>query len=220
MVDSVYTLKLSLKHRLIALAALSGVVAIACISLQSNANADNCSNTKVTFFPNGDDGKVLISGSPVEKQKILVCSGSVQVPAFTREGFSLLGWTLQPDDLMPGSADSSEPVPGLTASDTSWSTNGSISNVFAQWQAKSYSVTYILNGGSGTPTNTISTFKSPVYVGATIIDNTYSFTTPTKDGFTFAGWSIGSAGTERYSPGKILSAPSSDITFVANWTAK
>jgi uncharacterized repeat protein (TIGR02543 family) len=214
------TVKFSLKHRLIALAALSGVVAIACISLQSNANADNCSNTKVIFFPNGDDGQVLISGSPVEKQKILVCSGSVQVPAFTREGFNLLGWTLQPDDLIPGSADSSEPVPGLTASDTSWSTNGSISNVFAQWQAKSYSVTYILNGGSGTPTNTTSTFKSPVYVGATISDNTYSFTTPTKDGFTFAGWSIGSAGTERYSPGKILSAPSSDITFVANWTAK
>jgi len=214
------TVKFSLKHRLVALAALSGVVAIACISLQSNANADNCSNTKVTFFPNGDDGQVLISGSPVEKQKILVCSGSVQVPAFTREGFNLVGWTLQPDDLMPGSPESSDPVPGLNASDTSWSTDGSISNVFAQWQAKSYSVTYNLNGGNGSPTNTTSTFKSPIYVGATITDNTYSFNTPTKDGFTFVGWSIGSAGTELYSPGKILSAPSSDLTFVANWIAK
>jgi len=214
------TVKFSLKHRLVALAALSGVVAIACISLQSNANADNCSNTKVTFFPNGDDGQVLISGSPVEKQKILVCSGSVQVPAFTREGFNLVGWTLQPDDLMPGSPESSDPVPGLNASDTSWSTDGSISNVFAQWQAKSYSVTYNLNGGNGSPTNTTSTFKSSIYIGATISGSTYSFTTPTKDGFTFVGWSIGSAGTERYSPGKILSAPSSDLTFVANWAAK
>jgi uncharacterized repeat protein (TIGR02543 family) len=214
------TVKFSLKHRLIAFAALSGVVAFACISLQSHANADNCSNAKVIFFPNGDDGKVLISGSPVEKQKILVCSGSVQVPAFTREGFNLVGWTLQPDDLIPGSPDSAEPVPGLTASSTSWSTDGSISNVFAQWQAKSYSVTYNLNGGNGTPTNTTSTFNSPIYVGATIDRTTYSFDTPTKDGFTFAGWSIGSAGTERYSPGKILSAPSSDVTFVANWAAK
>ena len=214
------TVKFSLKHRLIALATLSGVVAIACVSLQSNANADNCSNTKVTFFPNGDDGQVLISGSPVEKQKILVCSGSVQVPVFTREGFNLVGWTLQPDDLILGSPESSEPVPGLNASDTSWSTDGSISNVFAQWQAKSYSVTYNLNGGNGSPTNTTSTFKSSIYIGATISGSTYSFTTPTKDGFTFVGWSIGSAGTERYSPGKILSAPSSDLTFVANWIAK
>jgi len=214
------TVKFSLKHRLVALAALSGVVAIACISLQSNANADNCSNTKVTFFPNGDDGQVLISGSPVEKQKILVCAGSVQVPGFTREGVNSVGWTLQPDDLIPGSPESSEPVPGLNASDTSWSTDGSISNVFAQWQAKSYSVTYNLNGGNGSPTNTTSTFKSSIYIGATISGSTYSFTTPTKDGFTFVGWSIGSAGTERYSPGKILSAPSSDLTFVANWAAK
>ena len=212
--------KFSLKHRLIALAALSGLVAIASISLQSNATADNCSNTKVTFYPNGDADDVMISGSKVERQKILVCAGSVQVPAFTREGFNLVGWTLQPDDLIPGSTDSSEPVPGLSAADTSWNTNGSISNVFAQWQAKSYSVTYNLNGGSGSPTNTTSTFKSPIYVGATITDNTYSFNTPTKDGFTFAGWSSGSGGAERYSQGQILSAPSSNISFIANWTAK
>ena len=93
--------------------------------------------------------------------------------------------------------------------------------MFAQWQAKSYSVTYNLNGGSGSPTNTTSTFKSPIYVGATIAGNTYSFNTPTKDGFTFAGWSIGSAGeAERYLQGQILSAPSSNISFTANWKAK
>jgi uncharacterized repeat protein (TIGR02543 family) len=92
--------------------------------------------------------------------------------------------------------------------------------VFAQWQAKSYSVTYNLNGGSGSPTNTTSTFKSPIYVGATISGSTYSFTTPTKDGFTFAGWSIESGGSERYSQQQILSAPSSNISFTANWTAK
>jgi len=209
-----------MKHRLIALAALSGLVAIASISLQSNATADNCSSTKVTFYPNGDADDVMISGSKVERQKILVCAGSVQVPAFTREGFNLIGWTLQPDDLKPGSEDSSEPVLGLAAADTSWNTNGSIPNVFAQWQAKSYSVTYNLNGGSGSPTNTTSTFKSPIYVGATITDNTYSFNTPTKDGFNFAGWSIESGGSERYSQGQILSAPSSNISFTANWTAK
>jgi len=202
-----------------ALAALTSVVALGSIFLQSNANAENCSSAKVTFFPNGDDGQVLIAGGPAEKQKILVCSGAVQVPAFSREGFDLVGWTLQPDDLNPGSEDSSELAPGLAASDTSWSTDGSVSNVFAQWQAKSYSVSYDLNGGVGTPTNTPSTFNSPIYVGATISGNTYSFPTPTKAGFTFAGWSIGSAGTERYSQGKILSAPSRDITFVANWTA-
>jgi uncharacterized repeat protein (TIGR02543 family) len=211
--------KLSFRHRLMALAALTSVVALGSIFLQSNANAENCSSAKVTFFPNGDDGQVLISGSPVGKQKILVCSGDVQVPAFTREGFDLAGWTKQPDDFKPGSEDSSELVPGLAASDTSWSTDGSVSNVFAQWQAKSYSVSYDLNGGVGMPTNTTSTFNSPIYVGATISESTYSFPTPTKAGFTFAGWSIGSAGTERYSQGKILSAPSRDIIFVANWTA-
>ena len=65
-----------------------------------------------------------------------------------------------------------------------------------------------------------STFKSSIYVGATISGSTYSFNTPTKEGYTFAGWSIGSSGSEIYLQGQIISAPSGDVTFTANWTAQ
>jgi len=213
--------KFALKHRLFLTLALVTTVAAASFSIQSYASADNCSSGKVTFYPNGDDGVVKISGSPSKKQKVCVVSGSVQVPAFTREGYILVGWTKQPDDLLPGDPQtSSEPVTGLTSASSTWSVDGSIENVFAQWQPISYSVKYELAGGNGAPTQTTSTFKSSIYVGATISSSTYSFSTPTKEGFTFAGWSIGGGGSERYSQGEILSAPSSDITFTANWTAK
>jgi len=207
-------------HRLLSLVLIFSAVVVTTISIQSYASAGSCSNGKVTFFPNGDEGQVKISGSLAQKQKVCLISGSVQVPAFTREGYSLMGWTEQPDDLIPDqAAKSSDPVTGLTSETNSWNTDGSIENVFAQWQPISYSIKYQLAGGNGAPTETNSTFKSTIYVGATIDGSTYSFNVPTKDGFTFAGWSIG-GGSERYLQGQILSAPSSDITFTANWTAK
>lgn len=49
----------------------------------------------------------------------------------------------------------------------------------AQWQAKTYDITYNLNGGAN-PTD-----AKTVY---TIADTTFSLPTPTKSGYTFAGW--------------------------------
>jgi uncharacterized repeat protein (TIGR02543 family) len=207
--------RLALKNRPFAVIALCSVAALGSVSLQSNATAENCST--VTFFPNGAGDQVMISGSRVGKQKVCGVSGSVQVPAFTREGYTLSGWTKESGVVMANDANSSALVPGLTAADSSWTFDNSTKYIFGQWEPVTYSITYDLAGGEGTPSASTSTFESKVYIGATIAGSTYSFSTPTKEGFNFGGWSLGS---KRYSVGEIFIATSNDIIFTAVWTAK
>ena len=81
--------------------------------------------------------------------------------------------------------------------------------LYAIWVA-AYSVTYTLDGGSGTaPT------ESDKASGATF--NLASGTGLTKSGFTFAGWSCNSGST--LSAGTSFTMPAATLTCVARWTA-
>ena len=186
------------------------------ISMQQGATAVNCAS-KVFFFPNdGDKNSAMIGSANATTQKVCVPdSHLVSVPAFTRDGFNLWGWTQQPDDL----ASNPDVIPGLSAASTSWQAVESITAVFAQWQPKQYSIGYDLDGGTGAPTAVTRDFGSDFYVGATISGDTYSFNVPTKVGFNFTGWSIGTE-DQNYSQGQKITVPSRNITFKAKWAAK
>lgn len=103
---------------------------------------------------------------------------------------------------------------GTTYSNIAQVTLTAGATLYAQWTANTYVVTYTYNGASGgnsTSTDSFTTAGSPIVLP-----------TPTKTGYTFAGWysdsglssSIGSAGAN-YSPtGATLS-----LNAYAKWTA-
>ncbi|MBR6941146.1 MAG: InlB B-repeat-containing protein, partial [Clostridia bacterium] len=103
----------------------------------------------------------------------------------TRTGYDFAGWAYSNADTHEAYTGSTMPAFNLDAQ--------------AQWNIKSYEVTFDTDGGSA---NTTSTFE----YGATIVPPA----DPTKTGYTFAGWSGIPA------DGKM---PAEDITVIATWTA-
>lgn len=80
----------------------------------------------------------------------------------------------------------------------------------AQWAPWQHTVTYNANGGTGAPGNQTKTTGSVL---------TLSSATPSKTGYTFAGWSCSAGGT--YSAGSQYTRDqdSGTVTMTAQWTA-
>ena len=104
----------------------------------------------------------------------------------TRTGYSFDGWYLGDTKIENGA----------------WKVASNVT-LSAKWNANGNTITLDANGGT----------VSSNYVGVTF-DQTYTLPTPTKTGYTFDGWYIGST---RYTGGKW--SGTSDITLTAKWTA-
>jgi uncharacterized repeat protein (TIGR02543 family) len=113
--------------------------------------------------------------------------------AATREGYTFVKWIAQ-------SGDQFDPAASTTVTATRY--------IFtASWTAIPRSVTYGLNGGTGSAPTTL-TGKT---IGQIV---TLDSTTATKDGYTFGGWSIG--GTT-YPAGASYTIATADVTPTAVW---
>ena len=78
-------------------------------------------------------------------------------------------------------------------------------NIFAKWATVDYTVSYLLNGGSGiAPTETVKTY------GVTF--SVKSIGSSTKTGYDFAGWNDG---TITYQPNATYTVGSADIFLTA-----
>ena len=108
----------------------------------------------------------------------------------TKTGYTFLGWTY---------SGQTTPTKNVTIAE---GTMGNLSYT-ANWQKNTYTVTFDANGGSVSPTS-----KQVTY------DETYTVPTPTRTGYTFAGWYSG--GT-KYTGGTWKTA--SNTTLTASWTA-
>lgn len=108
----------------------------------------------------------------------------------TKTGYTFLGWTY---------SGQTTPTKTVTIAE---GTMGSLSYT-ANWQKNTYTVTFDANGGSVSPTS-----KQVTY------DETYTVPTPTRTGYTFAGWYSG--GT-KYTGGTWKTA--GHTTLTASWTA-
>jgi uncharacterized repeat protein (TIGR02543 family) len=75
--------------------------------------------------------------------------------------------------------------------------------------ATSYTITYILNDG---------TLPSGYLTSYNITTNTFSLSTPTKTGYTFAGWT-GSNGSTPQTSVSIAKGSTGNKSYTANWTA-
>lgn len=80
-------------------------------------------------------------------------------------------------------------------------------DLYAKWNANTYTIRYNLNGGQNHPDNSYS---------YTIKDKDFTIKNPFKDGYTFAGWDS-TLGSKQFSP-TIRKGSTGDISLSANWT--
>ena len=140
----------------------------------------------VTFNPNG--------GSVLPTSETTSCTNqSIKLPTPTYSGYRFMGWF----NAASGGTKIGE-------AGASYKPNADIT-LHAHW-AKEYSVTYNANGGSTTCAN------GNYIEGETV---TLCTSTPSKTGYTFAGWTYSPEVT--ITDGK-FTMPASNITITAQWT--
>ena len=113
-------------------------------------------------------------------------NATIKSNTFSRVGYTFAGWTTKSDGTDDGY--------GWTNWSGTWKyDNGQygINNnklvLYARWNPKSYTISYNANGGSGTMSSSTVSSGSSV----TIKNNAF-----TKEGYTFAGWTTNSNGTD------------------------
>ena len=139
----------------------------------------------VTFDLNGAEGT-----APTQRE---ITHGSAvgELPTVAREGYEFLGWFT-----------SASGGTNITAS-TKVTANATY---YAQWQINTYTVTFDLNGAGGTaPASRSVTHGSAVG----------TLPTPTRSGYTFAGWFTVASGGTQISTSTTVTA---NVTYYAHWT--
>lgn len=145
---------------------------------------------QVSYHANGGSG----IPEPQEKTQDVSLTLSKAVPM--REGYTFLGW-----------AESS------TAASPSYSAGGSFTKnenitLYAVWKALAYTVSYDANGGTGVPAAQTKYHNTAL---------TLSYTTPTRQGYTFLGWSASNtAANPSYAAGGVFSQ-NANTTLYAVW---
>ena len=147
-----------------------------------------------TFFDGSDALQGVTDGDGVARQPL----------APTREGYTFAGWTYDRDGSDP--VDFSKPLVG----------GGDHATLFAQWdmvkEDNSIDVLYVANGG---------TFfdGSDALQGVTDGDGVARQPlAPTREGYTFAGWTYDSKGTDPVDFSKPLVGGGDHATLFAQWT--
>ena len=145
-------------------------------------------------------------------------SGSSAYKWITGESFSYTNWDDDEPSMSNGGRD--ERFVGIYANDTDtqysttgkWNdfseTTGTIKGFVCEWNPQTYTVSYNANGGTGAPGNQTKTHDQSL---------TLSNVQPTKDGYTFQGWSTTLNGSVQYNPGSAYSG-NANLTLYAVWS--
>lgn len=142
----------------------------------------------VKYNGNGNTGGSMSNSSHTyDTAKALTGNG------FTKNGYTFAGWATSSTGAVAYGNGAS--VKNLTT------TNNGTVNLYAKWNAITYSVKYNANGGSGTMSNSSHTYDT----AKTLTTNTF-----TRTGYTFLGWSTSSTAT---------TATYADAASVKNLTA-
>ncbi len=121
---------------------------------------------------------------------------------FSRTGYSFVGWNTNSAGTGTTYAAGASYNPGLAPSHSTFKVT-----LYAIWNAVNYPITYDLDGGTASPANPTS---------YTIATETFTLTNPTKDGYTFVGWT-GSNGTTPELSVTIASGSTGSKSYTANW---
>lgn len=143
---------------------------------------------KVTYYANGG------SGAPMEQEKKYGVNLTLSSTVPLRNGYVFTGWNTKED----GSGKKYSPG-------DIYSENEKL-NLYAQWKANTYTLTYDGNG--------YSSYSSKV---ENVVTTTIKTNMPNRFGYTFLGWSTNSSATSAtYMPGSTISL-SSNTTLYAVW---
>ena len=147
-----------------------------------------------TFFDGSEALQGVTDGDGVARQPL----------APTREGYTFAGWTYERDGKDP--VDFSKPLVG----------GGDHATLFAQWdmvkEDNSIDVLYVANGGTFFDGN--ETLQG-VTDGDGVARQPLA---PTREGYTFAGWTYDSKGTDPVDFSKPVQGGGDHVTFYAQWT--
>ena len=152
----------------------------------------------VVYHGNGaTGGSTAASSHTYDSAKALTANG------FSKTGHSFAGWATSES----GGVSYSN---GQSVSNLS-STNGGTVNLYAKWTANTYTITYNANGGSGAPTATTYTYDPNR-------NTNLSGSVPSREYYTFTGWSQSAGGPATYSAGQAWSrGNASNYTLYAQW---
>jgi uncharacterized repeat protein (TIGR02543 family) len=155
----------------------------------------------ITYVYNGSDG-----GDATASVIFATGGPALVLPAPSKTGYTFVAWY---------SDSGLTTLIGSAGASYSPSTASPTLSLYAKWSAKTYAVTYSYNGADGGQDTVSDSFTT---AGSAI-----TLPTPTRTGYTFAGWysdsgftsSIGSAGAS-FAPATVSTA----ITAYAKWSAK
>ena len=142
----------------------------------------------IAFAPNGGSGTINSITATYDKSETLPSSG------FTRTGYTLVGW-----ETPTRNYDLGESVSNLATSGTVTLT--------AMWTANTYTVTFDANGGTCTTASKSVTYDSPYG----------TLPSPTRTGYTFAGWYTAKTGGSKVETSTQVKTASAH-TLYAHWT--
>ena len=135
------------------------------------------------------------SGAPSSQKKAQDITLKLSTTTPTRTGYTFNGWNTNNSGTGTN-----------YAAGANYTANANVT-LYAKWTAVNYTIGYTLNGG------TVSTNPT----GYTIETNTITLNNPTKDGYTFKGWT-GSNGNTPQTTVQIAKGSTGNKTYTANWT--
>ena len=160
-------------------------------TISASSSVSVSAKTKYTVSYNANGG----TGAPSSQTKWYGTTLTLSSTKPTRTGYNFKNWKSTQGSTVyyfnPGST-------------TTYNGN---QTMYAQWTAKTWTVSYNANGGSGAPSSQTKTY------GTTL---TLSSTKPTRTGYIFKGWATSSSGTVAYNAGASYTSNAS-ITLYAVW---
>jgi uncharacterized repeat protein (TIGR02543 family) len=142
----------------------------------------------ITFTYNGATG-----GNGSASASFTTGGAAISLPTPTKTGYTFAGWFAEP---------------GFTTQVSGPQSPTSDATLYAKWAASSFTLTYSYNGATGGNGSASASFTT----GGSAI----SLPTPTKTGYTFAGWFAEPGFTTQVSGPQ---SPSADATLYAKWAA-
>ncbi|MEY8390585.1 hypothetical protein D3Z36_05310 [Lachnospiraceae bacterium] len=118
------------------------------------------------------EGNGAESGIVLESSHVYGTSGSLNLNAYIRKGYTFAGWNTQQDGKGKTYKNGAQ-VKNLTDE-----LNGTVT-LYAKWTAIKYNITYNLRGGK---------LKSSAKTTYTIANSTFELPAPTRSGYDFDGW--------------------------------
>jgi uncharacterized repeat protein (TIGR02543 family) len=155
---------------------------------------------QIAYDANGGSGTVNDQSVTYDQ------SFSLNVNAFTREGYTYTGWNIRKD----GSGMAYEDLANVK---NLVSENGAKVTLYAQWTPISYQIAYDANGGSGTMNDQSVSYDQSVPLSA----NTF-----VRSGYTYTGWNVkedgsGKAYVNLDNVKNLVSENGTKVTLYAQW---